>query len=218
MVKIDYLIINPIGTVKRLKFESDTRNKILLNREQVESLLNTPDISTYKGLRDRTIMYLYFYTGCRRSELKYLRYSDININDELPTIKFRKRNSNRIVPLNIEVINILKIYIKSSTHLHLTNPNIPFFTRVQLSDMSLIKPMAESSFNRIFKYYSNIAKLPNNITPHSARSTFIINALQNNCPIQKFQNTVNHKSIESTDKYFYNITSYNNSPCFIIKY
>ncbi|MBU0705011.1 MAG: tyrosine-type recombinase/integrase [Chloroflexi bacterium] len=64
---IDPLLANGIKTVKGVK-AAGVRSGNWLTREQAQELLNTPDVDTLKGLRDRAILAVLIGCGLRRSE------------------------------------------------------------------------------------------------------------------------------------------------------
>jgi site-specific recombinase XerD len=56
---------NPVHGVKRLKIESNEGKTPALCDHQAKALLEAPDETTLKGLRDRAILAVLFYiTGC----------------------------------------------------------------------------------------------------------------------------------------------------------
>ncbi|MEO0159909.1 MAG: site-specific integrase, partial [candidate division WOR-3 bacterium] len=67
--------------------------------EEIELLLNQPDITTEKGLRDRAIMELLYATGMRVSEALSLKVYDVNLDDRIVRIS-GKGNKERIVPFH----------------------------------------------------------------------------------------------------------------------
>jgi integrase len=55
------------------------------------------------------------------------------------------------------------------------------------------------------------------VTPHSARATFITQALENNCPIEAVQKTVGHSQIKTTQMYDKRIARYRESASFAVR-
>ena len=78
-----------------------------LNREQVEALLATPDLSTWYGRRDRTLLHLCVQTGLRVSELIGLRRSDVVLGTGAHVRCRGKGRKDRSTPLRADTINTL---------------------------------------------------------------------------------------------------------------
>lgn len=70
-----------------------------LNKEQVEALLNTPDLNTRYGLRDRAMMHLCLAAGLRVSELVELPLSSLILHGEPSVHVLGKGRRERALPL-----------------------------------------------------------------------------------------------------------------------
>ena len=70
------------------------RSLDLITREELERLLNSPNGSDLKDLRDKAILELLFSTGLRVSELCSLT-SDINLNSDELSIRERRQGTSR---------------------------------------------------------------------------------------------------------------------------
>lgn len=62
------------------------------------------------------------------------------------------------------------------------------------------RKLNRKTVNYLFKKYAKLAGV-HGVTPHSARATFITQALENNCPIEAVQKTVGHAQIKTTQMY-----------------
>ena len=71
----------------------------VLTIDQVESLLNVPDIRTDLGIRDRAIMEVFYSSGIRCGELVALDVYDINGEREILTVRLGKGRKDRVVPI-----------------------------------------------------------------------------------------------------------------------
>lgn len=68
---------NPVHGIKRPKVNQTQVKTAAIIKDQVRNVLELPDQSTPKGLRDDAILYTYFYSGCRSSEVRSLKASHI---------------------------------------------------------------------------------------------------------------------------------------------
>ena len=77
---LDAQIANGIKAIKGIRQEG-TRTGNWLAKQQAQQLLNAPDISTFKGLRDRAILALLLGCGLRRAEAANLTFGHIQQRD-----------------------------------------------------------------------------------------------------------------------------------------
>jgi integrase/recombinase XerD len=97
---LDPKIANGIKSIKRIRQEG-TRAGNWLVKQQAQQLLNAPDISTLKGLRDRAILALLLGCGLRRAEAANLTFDHIQQRDGRWVLVdlLGKRNKLRSVPM-----------------------------------------------------------------------------------------------------------------------
>ena len=91
-----------------------------LNIEEVEKLMDTPNINSTFGLRDRAMIELLYSCGLRVSELINLSFHNINLKDEFVRIH-GKGNKERMLPLGEIAIDYLGEYEKNSRPILLKN-------------------------------------------------------------------------------------------------
>lgn len=100
---------NPMGNIKLLK----DRKKVIptFTKEQLNKIFKQPDLKTFTGVRDYTIMMMFLETGIRVNELTGLTLADIRWEDNLICIRNAKSYRERLVPIQKEMKNQLKKYI-----------------------------------------------------------------------------------------------------------
>jgi len=77
-----------------------------LNSSEVETLLDQPDRTTPRGLRDRAMLELLYATGLRASELVGLRLQDVNLERGY-VMTVGKGSKERTVPLANSVVDAM---------------------------------------------------------------------------------------------------------------
>lgn len=82
------------------------------NDYQLECLLQQPDLRTFTGYRDYTIMLILLDTSIRLSELCSLKVSDIDIQDQTIRITLGKGQKSRYVPFQNICAEYLKAYLQ----------------------------------------------------------------------------------------------------------
>src|SRR5207237_6543004 len=82
-----------------------------LSVEEVDRLLEQPDVATPRGLRDRALIEVLYATGLRVSELISLRASDLNLEAGYLSCT-GKGNKQRLVPIGAEATKWVENYIR----------------------------------------------------------------------------------------------------------
>jgi len=170
---------NPAKGVKRPKTNQQWVEAPVLTAEQVRKLLECPDNGTLKGVRDPAILQLLFYTGCRAAEVTTLTVRDFFEDGGYWVVDFRIKGGGRN-----RLANHHERRIKLREHLdaagHAVVRKAPFF----LSIRDTTRALSSRDVHRLFTRYARQAELPTGVRPHSARATFITEALERKCPIE----------------------------------
>jgi site-specific recombinase XerD len=114
-----YLSRQEIVPASPVRFvESPKREELLpvwMSEKEVRKVLALPDKRTLRGLRDATMMELFYSTGIRLSELRNLNLRDADFEGQ--TIKvYGKGQKERIVPVGSKALIALKLYLESRSH------------------------------------------------------------------------------------------------------
>jgi integrase/recombinase XerD len=88
--------------------------KAVLTAGEAEDVLAVPDVSTVLGLRDRTILEVFYATGIRRSELIRLNLEHVEFNRGVLSIRHGKGDKDRFVPLGDRAAAWLRKYLAES--------------------------------------------------------------------------------------------------------
>lgn len=107
----------------------------ILSGKEVELLLDQPDLSSAKGVRDKSMLELLYATGIRVSELVALNLVDINL--ELGYLKCCKNNDReRIIPVGTIALEILGRYISDVRPVLLrARPKQPFTSTIKVKGL-----------------------------------------------------------------------------------
>jgi len=183
-----------------------------LTRRQARLLMDAP--MTHQGqrktprlqqLRDRALLYTFFYTGCRCMEPGTLTVGDFGIDRGYWvltfTVKGEKKNKVALAEFDAqeaECVQAILDYLDASGHRH--DQDAPLFLAAR-PGKNTGQALGRSTFYDVFKKYVRLVGLPDTITPHSARSTFITQAYENGVQGEAIQRTVGHASITTTEGY-----------------
>lgn len=179
--------------------KSSSRSVSFLNSEQVERLLNIPDISRITGLRDRAIMETLFSTGLRVSELTKLNRGQINLERQEFGI-VGKGAKPRVVFLSDAAVEWIRRYLKSREDYFK-----PLFIRYSghkdsSKDGEKMR-LTPRSVQLIIAKYSRMCFLPVKTSPHTLRHSFATDLLIGGADIRSVQEMLGHESIRTTQVY-----------------
>lgn len=195
-----YLLANNfIETNPVEKLESTKLNRKLpavLNREEVELLLNAPDIENVLGIRDKAILELFYSSGLRVSELINLVINDLFFADEVIRV-IGKGDKHRIVPIGSHAINWIKEYLlKSRIIIEKKGKSLDF---VFLNSHG--KKFTRMGLWKLINKYCELIKLEKKIHPHTFRHTFATHLLEGGADLRAVQEMLGHSDISTTQIY-----------------
>jgi len=166
-----------------------------LTEEDVESLLDAPDISTLLGLRDRVLLEVLYATGLRVSELVGLQLTEINLQQGVLRVT-GKGNKERLVPLGEEAINWLEKYI-SNTRSDLLKGQVTDALFVTTRGAA----MTRQAFWYLIKRYAVQAEITSTISPHTLRHAFATHLLNHGADLRVVQMLLGHSDLSTTQIY-----------------
>ncbi|MBI5448746.1 tyrosine-type recombinase/integrase [Candidatus Gottesmanbacteria bacterium] len=181
--------------------KAESRSIKFLEREQVDRLLNMPEISTPEGLRDKAILEVLFSTGLRVSELVSLNRDQINL-DRKEFGVIGKGRRPRVVFLSDSAAEWLRRYLSGRE-----DDGKPIFIRYsgkkpvegETSGESL--RLTARSVQRLVEKYVKKARLPIKITPHGLRHSFATDLLHGGADLRAIQEMLGHKNVATTQVY-----------------
>jgi len=197
-MKNGYVSTNPMEDI-----QSPKREKTLpkaLTYDEVQNFFNGPDIVTYLGLRDRTIMELFYSSGLRIFELVSLNRNDIDLANMTVNV-MGKGKKQRIVPLTENVVKWIKTYLESPFRFENSK------THKKQKDLNAIflnkwgERITVRSIDRLFKIYLMKTGLSSDITPHTIRHTIATHLLENGMDLKTIQVILGHSSLSTTTIY-----------------
>jgi integrase/recombinase XerD len=193
MIQEGILEVNPADEIESPK-TTKTLPEILTLKE-VEKLLEQPDLRTYLGIRDRTMLEVLYATGVRVSELIQLPANQINLENGYVVI-YGKGSKERVVPLGSEAIKWVNLYLRTARERLAKGKESPFlFINRSGSRMS------RQRFWRNLKTYGLRAGLRKRITPHLLRHSFASHLLERGADLRSVQMMLGHVDISTTQIY-----------------
>ena len=166
-----------------------------LNSGEVESLLDQPDRSTPRGLRDKAMLELLYATGLRASELVGLRLQDVNLERGY-VMTVGKGSKERTVPLGEVALVRLKDYLDRARPLLLKGSEAD-----ALFVTSRKRQISRQMFWEGIKQYVRKAGIMKNVSPHTLRHSFATHLLDNGADLRAVQAMLGHADISTTQIY-----------------
>ncbi len=164
-----------------------------LSLEEVDQLLQQPDLSTDKGLRDRAIIEVLYAAGLRVSELLSLKVADIGWEAGVLTC-FGKGSKQRKVPLGRSALEHLVKYLPARQRLLKGVNSHRLF--VEAGGHALTR----QKIWQIIKGYGQQAGI-DYITPHVLRHSFATVLLEHGADLRSVQLLLGHADIGTTQIY-----------------
>ena len=209
------VVDNPVRDIRRPKVTTDQVASVVLTKAQALRLLQTPAGDTLIGLRDRAVLATFFYTGARIESVCRLRVKDFFEDGGYMVLEFAvKGGRNKRVAINQEHQAALRRYLVMAGHGDCGEAFL--FGHVKRKGRG--DGLKAWYVWSLVKKYARLAGLSAKVTPHSARATFITEALNAGVPIEQVQNTVDHKNIATTRMYDKRRVSYRESATFRVHY
>lgn len=168
-----------------------------LSEAQVTTLLNTPNIETPLGLRDRTMLELMYASGLRVSEIISLKTIALGLNEGVVRIVNGKGGKERLVPFGGEAGQWLRKYLAEAraTLLEGKTSDTVFIGRHTGSALT------RQAFWALIKRYALQASIPVALSPHTLRHAFATHLLNHGADLRVVQLLLGHADISTTQIY-----------------
>jgi len=193
LLREEIIATSPVANTSSPKL--DKRLPSFLTREEINRLLEAPDLSTPQGLRDRALLELLYASGLRVSELVSLNLEQINLETNEIRV-WGKGSKERIVLMGQPAARALTAYLSQGRPelLGKKESSALFLNRYG-------KRLIERRVQRILEKYANIAGTGKRVHPHMLRHTFATHLLDGGADLRVVQELLGHASLSSTQIY-----------------
>ena len=168
-----------------------------LSVEEVDRLLEQPDVTSARGLRDRALIELLYATGLRVSELISLRAADIDLKASYLTCT-GKGGKQRIVPLGDEAAAWVSRYLRDARPILLGRRSSP---RIFVNARGGGPGLTRVGFWKILKGYGRRAGVRAALSPHTLRHSFATHLLERGADLRAIQMMLGHADLSTTQIY-----------------
>lgn len=168
----------------------------VLSRDEVERLLQAPDLSLPQERRDHCILEVLYTAGLRVSELCTLRLSNLYLDEGFLRVE-GKGSKQRLVPLAPRAVRELRLWLQERQTLRIVpgEEDYVFVSHQRGRRVSRI-----TVFHNL-KAYVRRAGIQKNISPHTLRHTFATHLLEGGANLRAIQQMLGHESLGTTQLY-----------------
>ncbi len=171
-----------------------------LSEAQVSALLETPDIGTPAGLRDRAMLELMYACGLRVSELVDLPATAPNLRQGVLRVT-GKGGKDRLVPLGEESQHWLQRYLRESRPALLTGLRDAGIAQSLFVDGKGLAPSRQSFWALVKRHAAAAGIDPVRVSPHGLRHSFATHLLNRGADLRALQMLLGHASLSTTQIY-----------------
>lgn len=169
----------------------------VLSVQEVERLLDEPNLGTLDGYRDKTMLELLYATGMRVSELVNVPMKNVDMKMQY-VIVMGKGSKERMLPLGRTALHYLEHYLTVvRPHLLHGKPD----KAAELFVTGWGGPMTRERFYEIIVAYGKSAGISKRVTPHMLRHSFATHLLNNGTDLRIVQELLGHADISTTQIY-----------------
>jgi len=172
-----------------------------LSEAEVLRLLEAPDLSTLRGLRDRAMLSVTYAAGLRVSELVALTAGDVDLKRGVVSA-FGKGGKRRLVPLGSITLDHVQAYLNaradagaaSTPRSRKPGPDVLF-------PSPRGGPLTRQGFWKIVGRYARGIGLRGHVYPHQLRHSFATHLLTGGADLRSVQTMLGHASVTTTEIY-----------------
>lgn len=198
LVREGVLEVNPAKLVATPRIERKLPTH--LSMEDAIRFIETPDLDTTLGKRDRAILEFIYATGMRVGELVTLNIKDIDFKEKLVRV-MGKRKKQRILPFGEPALQSLMHYLKESRPEFLNNcPPAERDDQAVFLNYKGTRITTRSVGRMVDKYIKQCTDIKE-ISPHSLRHSFATHLLDSGADLRDIQELLGHARLSTTQIY-----------------
>ena len=194
LTRENHLLYNPASEL--VIIQNRTRLPVVLSIEEVERLMQQPDVRTLPGLRDRAVLECLYSTGVRRSELCALTLGDVSLSRATLLVRQGKGNKDRLLPVGQRAVYWISRYLDT------VRPELLLGIKEQtlfLNDYG--EPFRDTKLGDRVKRYMKHAGIDAKGSCHLLRHACATHMLENGAELRYLQAMLGHADARATQLY-----------------
>ena len=168
-----------------------------LSVQEVDELLEQPNLGTLEGYRDKTMLETLYATGMRVSELVSVPVENVHLKMQY-LIVMGKGSKERMLPLGRTALKYLERY------LNVVRPQLLHNKPDSCKELFVTSwggPLTRQRVNELLEGYAQSAGITKRVTPHMLRHSFATHLLNNGTDLRVVQELLGHADISTTQIY-----------------
>ncbi len=198
------LMVNYVGLQKVPQKKTVKTPVKYLSEVALTTLFEQPDVSKFRGIRNRFLMIMLYDTAARIQELLDLKLKDLCLDSEVPYVYLTgKGQKTRSVPMLKKTIAHLDYYLDCyHPERNDSTDRFLFYTVIH----NKICRMSEDNVAYFMKRYGEAARklcpeTPERVHPHLLRHTRAMHLYQSGVPLSYIKDILGHANVNTTDCY-----------------
>ena len=167
----------------------------VLSEEEVEAIMDSVDLRSWTGVRDRAILECLYGCGLRVSEAVGLKISCIYLEEGFLRV-IGKGNKERLVPMGAAAVQAVSAYLDGAR---------PESADPSFEDILFLnrfgRPLSRVSMFNMVKRQAILAGVHKEISPHTFRHSFATHLIEHGADLRAVQEMLGHESILTTEIY-----------------
>ena len=188
-----YIEIDPTELLESPKIGLKLPEVLTLN--EINTILDSIDLSTPEGHRNRAMLETLYSCGLRVSELINLRYADIYPEEQFIRV-LGKGSKQRLVPISEVALREISNYLKDRSQVV---PKKGFEDTLFLSRRGTA--LSRIMVFHIIKVQTEAAGIHKRVSPHTFRHSFATHLLEGGANLRAIQEMLGHEQITTTQIY-----------------
>lgn len=168
----------------------------VLTPDEIEQILEQPNVNHILGVRDRAILETLYATGIRVSELTALKQSNVLFEAGILRV-FGKGSRERVVPIGRSALMWIRRYQDGS------RPRLVKYG--ETNDVLFLnaqgRPLSRMWIWKIVHQYTVAAGIKKAVHPHTFRHSFATHLLEGGADLRAVQEMLGHADISTTQVY-----------------
>lgn len=188
-VKQKWIATSPAESITQLRI----RHKVgtTFTKAQAAKVIAQPDLSTFTGLRDYTILLTFLHTGIRLSELTAINVQDVSLAERVVNVQRTKNRYARRIPMSKRLREVLAVYLQARGTV--AGEDALFLTE---TDTRLSIRQVQYQLKR------HGDKVGISCNPHIFRRTFAKEKIQAGVDVFRVQALMGHSDLDVLKRYY----------------